>query len=258
MIILPDWPLPANIHAVISTRDGGVSLGSYAGLNLATHVDDDPGAVAENRMLFAREVGKRLSHSPYFDWLHQTHSSRCIRLGDDSDDDRNADASYTSCANRACVVMTADCLPILVSSEDGSEVAAIHAGWRGLANGVVQSALSQFSCSIDTLTCYIGPAISQKQFQVGLDVVKEFEQTFAHHGLGDAYRVAFADDPTSPDRFFADIVELARIILAHSGVRRIYGGEYCTYLDEQFYSYRRDGVTGRFASAVWIANDTNT
>lgn len=247
-LIYPDWPVPDNVRAVITTRQGGVSAGSYSSNNLALHVGDDPLSVAANRADLSRQL--ELSAEPQ--WLEQVHGIKVIEAQPDGLV-RTADGCITKQLGLACVVMTADCLPILLCDRAGTQVAAVHAGWRSLAGGIVREALSQFSCSMDDVLVYLGPAISQSQFEVGIDVLEGFFETALSPDHCDAISAAFRPSLSKPMKYYADLYQLARAELNEMGVSQIFGGNFCTFEDEQrFYSYRRDGETGRMASAIWL------
>jgi YfiH family protein len=236
--VRPDWDAP--VGALMSTRLGGVSAGPYASLNLGLAVGDDTAAVAENRRRFAAATGVE----PI--WLQQVHGARVVRLG--HDDDLTADAAWTDAPGRACVVQVADCLPLLLAHRDGRAVAAAHAGWRGLAGGVVErtvAALCEGSGSApQDLLAWIGPCIGPRQFEVGADVLAAFP--------GSAEHFVSRPRPDGAARWLADLSALTRSRLQRFGVRRISGGGWCTVEDaSRFFSFRRDGVTGRMAAAVW-------
>ena len=235
--LIPDWPAPAGIRACVTTRAGGVSVAPFDSLNLGDHVDDDPLAVAANR--------QRLTH--IFDvqpaWLSQVHGvvvapaspGRVVE----------ADASWTSTPGIACTVMTADCLPALFCNRAGTRVAAAHAGWRGLAAGVLEATAKSLNVEPQEVLVWLGPAIGPTAFEVGGEVREVF--------VKDLPLSAAAFVPSvNPGRFMADIYELARLRLARYGITAVYGGGYCTVTDPRFFSYRRSPRTGRFASLVWI------
>jgi hypothetical protein len=233
-----DWPAPANVRAVQTTRIGGVSVEPYASLNLGGHVGDDPAAVAQNRVL----LRAKLPADPV--WLKQVHGN-IVADGDSAGGVPEADASVAHKPGKVCAVMTADCLPLLLCDDAGTVVAAAHAGWRGLAGGVVEAAVRAMNVAPARLLVWLGPAIGPQAFEVGEDV----RQAFLSHYAGAAQ--AFA--PHGDGKWLADIYLLARQRLALLGVARVYGGGLCTYRDkEQFYSYRRDGATGRMASLIWL------
>jgi len=239
-IIKPDWPVAKHIHAFTSTRLGGVSQGIYHGLNLAHHVDDEPDAVQANRDLLQQQF-----HLPHtVKWLQQIHSTQAI-AADTIENGTKADALYTNKANTICAVLTADCLPILVCNKQGDKIAAIHAGWRGLASGIIQTTLEKLAEPADHLLLWFGPAIGARHYQVGQD----FYDTFL--SISPMMQQAFKQ--TSPTHWHADIYALAKLQCEQLGIKHIYGGEHCTFADStHFYSHRRDGTTGRMASLIWF------
>lgn len=235
--IRPDWPAPANVHALVTTRNGGVSSGPYASLNLGDHVGDDPAAVAENRC----RLRAALPAEPV--WLRQVHGKRCIDAAHTTTDNE-ADAAWTNVPGTVCAVLTADCLPILLCDDDGTVVAAAHAGWRGLAAGVIEATVRSMNSPGKRLMAWLGPAIGPQRFEVGGEVRACF---IAHDPQATA---AFV--PQGGDKWLCDLYQLARLRLNALGIRRIAGADFCTASDEKcFYSYRRDGVTGRMASLIW-------
>lgn len=237
--IIPDWPAPANVRAVTSTRLGGVSLPPYDSLNLGDHVGDDPLAVAENRRRLCDELG--LPAEPC--WLSQVHGTSCcdaalISAGTE------ADALFAARPGVVCAVLTADCLPLLLCDVAGERVAAVHAGWRGLLNGVIENSVRKMGVGSEVLA-WLGPAIGPAAFEVGEEVRAAF---ISHDPLA-----AEAFVSAGEGEWLADIYRLARQRLAACGISRIYGGELCTYSDgARFYSFRRDGPTGRLASLIWM------
>ena len=239
-----DWPAPFHIKTAISTRDGGVSLPPYDGLNLGSHVNDRPEAVAQNRQLFKQQA--KMPAEPL--WLNQVHGTVCVVLEqtDFSVGPVTADASTTKTKGQVSVVLTADCLPVLFCDASGTQVAAAHAGWRGLVDGVLEQTLAQFS-DPTTVMAWLGPTIGATAFEVGDEVRQAFIEKDAK---ADA---AFTIVPDKTSKWLADLYQLARLRLSACGVTQIYGGAFCTYTDSQrFYSYRRDGQTGRMASCIWI------
>jgi polyphenol oxidase len=239
-----DWPAPLNVKTAISTRQGGVSLSPYDGLNLGSHVDDRPDAVAQNRQLF-----RQLAQMPAEPlWLNQVHGTVCVLLEqtDFSAGPFTADASTTKTKGLVSVVLTADCLPVLFCDLAGTQVAAAHAGWRGLVDGVLEQTLAQFPDPTRVMA-WLGPAIGPTAFEVGDEVRQAF---VAKDAKADA---AFMAVPNKTGKWLADLYQLARLRLNASGVSLVYGGGFCTYTNSQaFYSYRRDGQTGRMASCIWI------
>lgn len=238
--LTPHWPAPDRVRALVTTRAGGFSTGPYAGLNLGDHVGDDPEAVARNRRLLTRALG--LPGEPL--WLRQVHGCDVARAGRDGPG-CEADAAVATAPGQVCGVLTADCLPLLLCDRAGTRVAAVHAGWRGLAGGVIEEALDDMGGDPTQLLCWLGPAIGPDAFEVGPEVRDAFLAT----DPGDA--TAFRPSPAG--RWLADIYTLARRRLARRGVGYVGGGEYCTVSDPvRFYSYRRDGVTGRMASLIYL------
>ena len=241
-MIIADWAAPAHIKTLITTRLGGVSQAPFDSNNLGSHVGDNPDHVAHNRESLVKNVGHNIV------WLNQTHSTEVLTLVQGITPMHvAADASFTNDFKTPCCVMTADCLPLLVTNYDGTKVAAIHGGWRGLANGIIENTLSKFEECPSQLMVWLGPAIGPRQFEVGQDVVDAFidrdiknENYFIPHG----------------DKYLANIYQLARNILLAGGVTNVSGGDFCTVEQEiEFYSYRRDGQTGRMASLIWIENN---
>lgn len=246
-IIRPDWPASDRVRAAITTRKGGVSQGAYADWNLALHVGDDEAAVQHNRALLQTELG--LPRAPQ--WLEQIHGTAVVEAQDDGRV-LTADGCHTDRAGLACAVLTADCLPVLLCNQQGSRVAAVHAGWRGLAQGVLAAAVARFSEPSVQLMAYLGPALSQPHFEVGVDVLESFFEGARTEAHNDAIAGAFQPG-RRPLHFQGDLYALARAELEALGVTAVYGGQFCTYADEaRFYSYRRDRNTGRMASLIWI------
>lgn len=243
-LLQPDWPAPARVRAAVSTRSGGVSQGGYASLNLAAHVGDDAAAVAENRRRLCRALG--LEAAPQ--WLEQVHGCEVVTASSDGQV-RTADASFSREPGVPCAVLTADCLPVLFCDRAGTQVAAAHAGWRGLADGVLEATLARFDCPRADILAWMGPAIGPDAFEVGPEVRAAF---LAGPGVPEAIASAFA--AAGGDRWRGDLYALARARLAAAGVLAVYGGGLCTFGDAgRFYSFRREPVTGRMASVVWLA-----
>lgn len=243
--IRADWKgLPGNVHAFTTTRNGGVSQCPYGGkndsggLNLGDHVGDDPSAVKNNRKI----LDLCLPSSPIF--LSQVHGT-CIVDAGKSQQIQVADGSFTSQSGVVCCVLTADCLPVLFSNVMGTVVAVAHAGWRGLASGILQETVRKLRASAaDDIVAWLGPAIGPMQFEVGQDVFDAF--------LNPKAAQYFKKKP-AVEKYSADIYSLARLALADVGVYEVYGGNHCTVMEnEKFYSYRRDGITGRMASVIWL------
>ncbi|WP_286804137.1 MULTISPECIES: peptidoglycan editing factor PgeF [unclassified Marinimicrobium] len=246
-LIRPDWPAPERVRAAITTRQGGVSEGPYAQFNLALHVGDDASAVQRNRALLQAELG--LERGPQ--WLEQIHGTAVVEAQDDGRV-LTADGCHTKQPGLACAVLTADCLPVLLCNQQGTRVAAVHAGWRGLAQGVLAAAVARFSEPSAQLLAYLGPALSQPHFEVGVEVLEAFFEQARNEAHNEAIAQAFQPGQ-KPMHFQGDLYVLARAELEALGVTAVYGGDFCTYRDrERFYSYRRDRDTGRMASLIWI------
>ena len=236
--LTPDWPAPASVKACVTTREGGVSEAPFDSLNLGDHVDDRPEAVAENR----RRLTDHFSIQPA--WLQQVHGIAVAHA--DPGIVATADASWTATPGIACAAMTADCLPALFCDRAGTRVAAAHAGWRGLCDGVLEQTLQQFPQPAHVMA-WLGPAIGPSAFEVGDEVRQAFVQKDAKA------QAAFVAVQAKPGKWLADLYQLATMRLNACGVTQIYGGGFCTYTDaKRFYSYRRDGQTGRMASCIWI------
>jgi YfiH family protein len=235
--ITADWPAPAYIKTATTLRTGGVSAGRFASLNPAQHVGDSSPAVLANRQAIKAMLD--LPSEPM--WLQQTHGNQVV-AAHTMLSDANADASYTDVDNIVCAVMTADCLPVLLCDTEGTTVAAIHGGWRGLLNGIIQNTLANMPTT--ELLAWLGPAIGPHCFEVGPDV--------RHAFVIQSEQFACAFIAKGQDKYWADIYQIAHIILNNAGVRHIYGGNYCTVTQqEQFFSYRRDGQTGRMVTLIW-------
>lgn len=236
--LFPDWPAPANVYARVTTRAGGASLPPYDGFNLGDHVGDDPAAVAANRA----ELRTFCPADPK--WLKQVHGV-AVACADTMQATEAADASVAFQPNTVSVVLTADCLPVLFCNRAGTVVAAAHAGWRGLAAGVLEATLKAMRTNPDEILAWMGPAIGAQAFEVGDEVRTVFVRDLP--GASQAFK------PGLPGKWFADIYLLARLRLARAGVNQVYGGGLCTYTDAaRFYSFRRNPVTGRMASLIWI------
>ncbi|WP_373101028.1 MULTISPECIES: peptidoglycan editing factor PgeF [Pasteurellaceae] len=240
--IQPHWPAPANIRAFTTVRRGGVSQAPYHSFNLGAHVGDEESAVKINRTLLTERFG--LPQAPVF--LNQVHGTNVIRLPYRGDIPP-ADAAYSAQPNQVCVVMTADCLPVLLCDRQGTQVAAAHAGWRGLCDGVLEQTVKHFQCPREDIIAWLGPAIGPACFQVGADVAERF---MAHDAEAET---AFMPDPDAAGKYLCDLYCLAAQRLRHVGVRHISGGEHCTYRQAtDFFSFRRDKQTGRMASLIWF------
>lgn len=240
-----DWPAPANVHTLLSTRHGGVSCSPFASLNVGTHVGDDAQAVLHNRALVQQRIEQPLA---YLQQVHSTQvvAARLALAAMETGNPLSADASFSHEGDAvACAIMTADCLPVLLCDRAGTVVAAAHAGWRGLAGGVLQNTVAAMQVNPLEIIAYLGPAIGPDAFEVGVEVWEAF---CLHHPKA---QVAFID--IGHDHYLADIYALARLALADAGVHQVYGGTECTVLQrDRYFSYRRDGKTGRMLSAIWL------
>jgi len=235
--ITPDWPAPANVKALQTTRNGGVSTGVYASLNLGDHVKDHPQHVAANRQL----LSAYMPSEPV--WLNQVHGVRVIDAALSSCLE-SADASFASRQQVVCVTMTADCLPVLLCDQAGTVVAAIHAGWRSLCDGVIEATVNAMPVQADQLMAWLGPAIGPDAFEVGAEVRAQFMAQDAQAELAFKAR---------GDKWLGDLYTIARQRLHILGVTQIYGGGRCTFNEpETFFSFRRDGDTGRMGSFIWL------
>lgn len=240
--IHPDWPAPKNIRAAVTTRLGGASQAPYKSFNLGAHVGDDPTAVRENRERLRTVLA--LPAQPI--WLKQVHGITVVNaaqvgIGTESD------GAFTAQPGVVCAVLTADCLPVLLCNRQGTKIAALHAGWRGLAAGVIESGVQAVNEPGNELLAWLGPAIGPAKFEVGAEVRAAFVQHDPQ--AASAFRI------TRDGKYLADIYALARLRLQKIGVVSVYGGGFCTVTDSgRFFSYRRDGVTGRMATLIWIDN----
>ncbi|UTH73634.1 peptidoglycan editing factor PgeF [Chromobacterium sp. IIBBL 290-4] len=236
-----DWPAPPNVRTLITTRAGGVSAAPYDSLNLGAHVGDAAEAVAANRAI----LRERLPAAPA--WLNQVHGVAVVDAAELGNAAPDADASFARAPGVVCAAMTADCLPVLLCDDAGSVVAAAHAGWRGLCDGVIEAAVAATQAKPATLMAWLGPAISPDAFEVGPEV----RQAFLFKDP--AAEAAFIGIDNG--KYLVDIYLLARQRLGKLGIERVYGGDFCTVIDrDRFFSYRRDGVTGRMASLIWLEN----
>ncbi len=245
-LLIPDWAAPGNVAALTTLREGGFSPAPYGdgrgggGLNLGTHVDDDPHLVARNRALLRRLLPSEPA------WLTQVHGVAVLDAAA-LPDQPTADACISTTPGAVCVMMTADCLPVLFSDRAGTVVGAAHAGWRGLAAGVLEATVAAMRArGAQDIIAWLGPAIGPEQFEVGAEVREAFlaQQSTAEQ--------AFRAYPGRPGKYLADIYALARQRLAGVDVHEVSGGGLCTVTDPRFYSYRRDKTTGRMGSLIWL------
>ena len=239
-----DWPAPNNVRAVTTTRTNGVSQAPYDGNNLGLHVGDNEADVLRNRNALNQTLN--LPSPP--EWLEQTHSTRCVVV--ENDMNRCADAAITRQPNKVLAIMTADCLPIVICNTKGTEIAAIHAGWRGLANGIIEETIKTMRSPRHELMAWIGPAICQQCYETGEEVRESFTSRFPFT------QVAFTHQHNS---LYANLPLLAELVLNHYGVKRIYQSKQCTYETKtitnnqnRYYSYRREKQTGRLVTLIWF------
>jgi len=246
-ILVPDWPAPASVRTAITTRRGGASAPPYDGLNLASHVGDDEQNVTLNRELLKSALG--LTEEPA--WLTQVHGDGVVDAATYSGGE--ADVSYATARGKACAVLTADCLPILLCNRQGNWVMAVHAGWQGLAKRVVEAAVASYPGAKTDLIAYLGPAIGPESFEVKDDVVEACTADLTSAQKKIFTRKCFKAIEDKPGHFFGNLYELGRQRLHKCGVQDVYGGDYDTYRDaDRFYSYRRDNTCGRMASLIWL------
>jgi purine-nucleoside/S-methyl-5'-thioadenosine phosphorylase / adenosine deaminase len=238
--IVPDWPAARRVRSLSTTRAGGVSRGAFASLNLSARVGDDPDCVAHNRAI----LGACLPGEPA--WMKQVHGTAVV------DPDRatletEADAAVTRRPGRVCVVTTADCLPVFLSERAGRVAGIAHAGWRGLARGVLENAVQAMGAPPEDLIAYIGPGVGARRYEVGEEVRSAF--------VDNDPRAATSFAPAGNGKYFADLYALARARLAVAGVTEIHGGGFCTASEDRFFSFRRDRTTGRMANLIWLEDD---
>ena len=243
-MIIPNWNAPKNVKAFASTRFEGFSTGAYQGLNLGTHVGDDASLVEKNRAWLKQQAD--MPTSPV--WLNQTHSTDVVTVLEPTTDILDADGAFTTATGVVCSAMTADCLPVILTDTKGTQVAAVHAGWRGLAGGILENAVAKFSNldSDNQIMAWLGPAIGKDAFEVGDDVFEAFVN------FDPQAQLAF-QAKAEPGKWLANMSQLATQRLAKVGVSQVIDSNLCTYADsDAFYSYRRDGITGRQATFIWL------
>ncbi|OEF00739.1 multi-copper polyphenol oxidoreductase [Vibrio crassostreae 9ZC13] len=243
-MIIPNWNAPQNVKAFASTRFDGFSTGAYQGLNLGTHVGDDASLVENNRAWLKQHAN--MPASPV--WLHQTHSTDVVTVLHPTADILDADGAFTTAKDVVCSAMTADCLPVILTDTKGTQVAAVHAGWRGLAGGILENAVAKFSNlgSENKIIAWLGPAIGKQAFEVGDDVLEAFVS------FDSQAKLAF-EAKAEPGKWLANMSQLATQRLNKVGVTSVTDSNLCTFADaDAFYSYRRDGITGRQATFIWL------
>jgi YfiH family protein len=243
-MIIPNWNAPKNVKAFASTRFDGFSTGAYQGLNLGTHVGDDASLVENNRAWLKQHAN--MPAAPV--WLHQTHSTDVVTVLHPTADILDADGAFTTAKDVVCSAMTADCLPVILTDTKGTQVAAVHAGWRGLAGGILENAVAKFSNlgSENKIIAWLGPAIGKQAFEVGDDVLEAFVS------FDSQAKLAF-EAKAEPGKWLANMSQLATQRLNKVGVTSVTDSNLCTFADaDAFYSYRRDGITGRQATFIWL------
>lgn len=247
-IVIPQWPAPANVGAAITLRGGGCSRAPFDQSNLALHVQDQPETVLANRNSLIQTL--KLPAQPL--WLDQVHGTDIV-YAPGAVATARADGSYSDQPGAACAVLTADCLPVLFCDRAGTQVAAAHAGWRGLCGGILRKTVATFKQPSEQLLAYLGPAIGPQVFEVGGEVLQGFLEQAQNPRQQQAIKAAFSPKESVEGKYLADIYALARAELNASGVSQIYGGDYCSFSDsERFYSYRRESKTGRNGSLIWL------
>jgi len=255
-LVYLDWPAPKTVKACYTLRSGGDSNGPYDSFNVGDHVGDEPASVNANRQALQHAIGQES-----ICWLQQMHTTKVVEAS--ANNGAQADACYAQLANQVCSVMTADCLPVFFCDKQGNEVAVAHAGWRGLYAGILQQTLKQFQCydasepSKGNIMAYLGPAISQAAFEVGDDVRDAFLSLPQGQLCSPSQYFIVKQQSVNGNKWMADLYGLAKNMLKNMGVMDVYGGDYCTYKQpEKFFSYRRDGVTGRMANLIWLKKDS--
>jgi polyphenol oxidase len=241
-IVVPDWSAPPRVRALSTTRRGGVSSGPYESFNLGTHCGDDIACVTENR----ERLKARYEVPSTVCWLNQVHGCDVVDAGSTHPTPPAADAAFSLEPRRACAILTADCIPVLICDRAGTMVAAAHCGWRGLAQGVLGALLKGLPTDAANLMAWMGPGIGRENYEVGADVRDALLQTMSQSIVERALR------PSRSGKWLADLYELTRSQLNARGVSAVSGGDFCTYRETRFYSYRRDGVTGRIATLIWL------
>ncbi len=236
------WPAPDNVRSVVTTRTGGFSMSPFDSLNLAQHVEDDETVVSRNRLLLQEQYPEIRG----WQWLQQVHSATVHRV-DTVEAGLAGDALVTDKRGLACCILTADCLPVLICDQAGTEIAAAHGGWRGLAAGIIANTLKSMRSPIDSLLVWLGPAIGPRHFEVGAEVRDRFLATDSSRAMDACFT------PKEGQKYMADLYGIARAQLLQLGVERVFGGGFCTYSDhDRFFSFRRDGRCGRTLSAIYL------
>ena len=242
-----DWPASPNIHAFVTTREGGYSDGKYSTLNLASHVNDNLFTVNRNRSLLRDSFPYDLS----FQWLNQIHSSSVVKI-ESSGKQQKCDGLVCAVSGIACCILTADCLPIFFTNKSGTEIAIAHAGWRGICNGIIENLVNAMDSEPEDIVSYLGPAIGPCHYEVGMDLKSKFKESKVFRKLWNDIEKCFCSINGS-NKYFLDLYQATRVILTSLGVNQIYGGNECTYCQkDKYFSFRRDGNTGRMASVIFM------
>lgn len=245
--LVADWGVSSKVVAFSTTRKGGVSEGPYASLNLGAHVGDDPLLIKKNRALLLEQFPEHLQ----WQRIEQVHGTRVLTI-EQAGEEQVADALITTQPNTVCCVQTADCLPLFVAALDGTEVAIIHAGWKGLAAGIVENAIEAMSTPSERLAAFLGPAIGPCHFEVGAEVRERYLDTAQSQAVSQALARCFHAS-SNADKYMADLYGIAKLKLSDLGVQQVGGGDACTYcVEDRYFSYRRDGITGRLLHAIYI------
>lgn len=247
------WPIPDNVGIAMTSRHGGTSQAPFDSLNLGLHVGDDAANVLANRAL----IQQQLSIASPLLWLEQVHGIEIVNCANlsagslASHPPPKADGSYSSSPDISLAIMTADCLPVLLCNKAGTEVAAVHAGWRGLCDGVIEAAVNQFNCQNADIMAYLGPAIGPHAFEVGAEVKQQF--VAVNKQSAQYFKSVDNDSGDKPsDKYLANLNALAKMRLTSLGIEQVFSADICTYTDEEYFSYRRDHQTGRMASFIWL------
>ncbi|MDG2140510.1 MAG: peptidoglycan editing factor PgeF [Gammaproteobacteria bacterium] len=242
-----DWPAPSNIHAFVTSRQGGYSTKNFSSLNLAFHVDDKLDLVARNRALLQASVSRDLT----FQWLRQIHSASVFQV-DSSGPEKKGDGLLCKKAGIVCCILTADCLPVFFTNKHGTEIAIAHVGWRGMSKGIIQNVVNTMESNPREVITWLGPAIGPCHFEVGEEVKFIFSQSHWPDMLRHEMQRCFSC-AGDPKKYFLDLYQATKVILNSMGISEVYGGDECTYCqEEKYFSFRRDGDTGRMVSAIFI------
>ncbi|MDB3992433.1 peptidoglycan editing factor PgeF [Gammaproteobacteria bacterium] len=243
----PDWPAPSNIHAFVTSRQGGYSTDSFSSLNFALHVNDKLDSVKRNRAVLQASVSRKLT----FQWINQIHSASVYRI-DAAGPEKKGDGLLCKKPGIVCCILTADCLPIFFTNKVGTEIAIAHVGWRGMSEGIIQNVINSMESCPREVMAWLGPAIGPCHFEVGEEVKYIYSQSHLFERIRYDVQRCFSC-AKDPGKHFLDLYQVAKVVLNSMGVSEVYGGDECTYcLEEKYFSFRRDGDTGRMVSAIFI------